>query len=135
QAFLVKKGDNYGWSVMEGSHPFYLNRKRAPVTLTKPTVEHHHFEACSLTGGIVYYGKKHPDLVGHYIYGDYSTGKVWAVKHDGAKVVAHKEICDSRLTITGFGVDSDGEILIADYLRDKGGLYTLVPTPAEKRVT
>ncbi|MBI3823495.1 MAG: PQQ-dependent sugar dehydrogenase, partial [Planctomycetes bacterium] len=136
QAFLVKKGDNYGWSVMEGSHPFYLERKLAPAALIKPTVEHHHSEARSLTGGLVYYGKKYPDLVGHYIYGDYSTGKIWAVKHDGEKVVAHREICDSRLTLTGFGVDSKGEILIADFLKaDKGGLYTLVPTPADKRVT
>jgi uncharacterized repeat protein (TIGR03806 family) len=135
QAYLVKKGDNGGWSVMEGSHPFYLTRKQAPAPLVKPTVEHHHSEARSLTGGLVYYGKKHPDLVGHYIYGDYSTGKIWAVKHDGAKVVSHREICDSRLTITGFGADKDGEILIADFQRDKGGLYTLVPTPAEKRVS
>ncbi|MBI2804227.1 MAG: PQQ-dependent sugar dehydrogenase [Planctomycetes bacterium] len=135
QAFLVKKGDNYGWSVMEGSHPFYLTRKLAPVPLTKPTVEHHHSEARSLTGGGVYYGKKYPELVGHYIYGDYSTGKIWAVKHDGAKVVSHREICDSRLTITGFGVDSQGEILIADFQRDKGGLYTFVPTPKEKQTT
>ncbi len=135
QAFLVKKGDNYGWSVMEGSHPFYLNRKQAPVPLTKPTVEHHHSEARSLTGGLVYHGKKHPDLVGHYIYGDYSTGKIWAVKHDGEKILSHREICDSRLSITGFGTDAKGEILIADFQKDKGALYTLVPTPAEKRVT
>ncbi|HZZ78323.1 MAG TPA: PQQ-dependent sugar dehydrogenase [Gemmataceae bacterium] len=135
QAYLVKKGDNAGWSVMEGSHPFYLTRKLAPVPLVKPTVEHHHSEARSLTGGLVYYGKKHPDLVGHYIYGDYSTGKIWAVKHDGDKVVSHREICDSHLTITGFGVDSQGEILIADFQKEKGGLFTLVPTPAEQRVT
>jgi hypothetical protein len=120
---------------MEGNHPFYLERKRAPVPFTRPTVEHHHSEARSLTGGLVYYGKKHPDLVGHYIYGDYSTGKIWAVKHDGEKIVSHREICESRLTITGFGVDSNGEILIADFQREKGALYTLVPTPVEKRVT
>lgn len=135
QAFLVKKGDNYGWSVMEGSHPFYLERKLAPVPLTKPTVEHHHSEARSLTGGLVYYGKKFPELVGHYIYGDYSTGKIWAVKHDGDKVLAHKEIADSRLAITGFSLDSKGEILIADFHKgDSAGFYTLVPTPAEKQV-
>jgi glucose/arabinose dehydrogenase len=135
QAYLVKKGDNAGWSVMEGGHPFYLQRKLAPVPLTKPTLEHHHSEARSLTGGIVYYGKKYPDLVGHYIYGDYSTGKIWAAKHDGTKVVSQREICDSRLTITGFGTDSKGEILIADFQPEKGGLYTLVPAPAQKGVT
>ena len=135
QAYLVKKGDNAGWSVYEGGHPFWLERKLAPVPYVKPTVEHHHSEARSLTGGIVYYGKKYPELVGHYIYGDYSTGKIWAVKHDGERVVSHKEICDSRLSIAGFGADSHGEILIADFQKDKGGLFTFVPTPAEKQMT
>jgi hypothetical protein len=131
QAYLVKKGDNAGWSVTEGGHPFYPNRKSAPVPIVKPTVEHHHSESRSLTGGLVYYGKKHPDLVGHYIYGDYSTGKIWAVKHDGAKVLSQREIADTRLTITGFGVDSKGEILIADFQKERGGLFTLVPTPKD----
>ncbi len=135
QAYIVKKGDNAGWSVTEGSHPFYPNRKLAPVPIIKPTVEHHHYESRSLTGGLVYYGKKYPELVGHYIYGDYSTGKIWAVKHDGEKILSHKEICDSRLVITGFGVDSHGEILIANFQKEKGGLFTIVPTPAEKRVS
>src|SRR4029079_14448585 len=48
QAYLVKPGDNYGWSVMEGSHPFYLTRKLGPTPHVKPTVEHHHSEARSL---------------------------------------------------------------------------------------
>src|SRR5262245_13649715 len=130
QAFLVKKGDNYGWSVMEGSNPFYLQRKCGPNFYTKPTVEHHHSEARSLTGGIVYYGKKHVDLVGAYIYGDYSTGKIWAVKHDGDKVTWHKEIADTRFAITGFGTDGQGEILICDYQGGgKGGLYMLEKAP------
>ena len=126
QAYLVKKGENYGWSVMEGSHPFYLDRKKAPNFFTKPTVEHHHSEARSLTGGIVYYGKKHVDLRGAYIYGDYSTGRIWAVKHDGVKVQWHKEIAQPRLAITVFGIDNDGEIVICDHQgKGKAGLYTL----------
>ncbi|HWY88866.1 MAG TPA: PQQ-dependent sugar dehydrogenase, partial [Gemmataceae bacterium] len=131
QAYLVRKGDNAGWSVTEGSHPFYPKRTQAPVPLVRPTVEHPHSESRSLTGGLVYYGKKYPDLVGHYVYGDYSTGKIWAVKHDGEKIVAHKEIADTRLTITGFGADTHGEIVIADFQRELGGLFTLVPTPPD----
>jgi glucose/arabinose dehydrogenase len=130
QAYLVRKGENYGWSVMEGSHPFYPNRKPGPTPFVAPTVEHPHSEARSLTGGIVYYGSDHPELRGAYIYGDYSTGKVWAVKHDGQKVLWHKEIADTRLTITGFGTDHRGEVLICDFRGDgKGGIYTLEPTP------
>ena len=37
-------------------------------------------------------------------------------------------------TITGFGTDTHGEILIADHRgKDKGGLYTLEPTPKDMR--
>jgi glucose/arabinose dehydrogenase len=133
QAFLVKKGDNYGWSVTEGSHRFYPGRSKGPNFMTQPTVEHPHSEARSLTGGIVYYGDKFPELRGAYIYGDYSTGRVWAVKHDGQKIAWHKELCDSRLQITGFGVDARGEVLITDHRGDgQGGIYTLQATPKDQ---
>jgi uncharacterized repeat protein (TIGR03806 family) len=133
-AYLVERGANYGWSVYEGSHPFYLNRKLGPAPLTKPTLEHSHSESRSLTGGIVYYGPRFPELRGAYIYGDYSTGKIWAARHDGTRLLWHKEIADTTLQITGFGTDSRGEILIVD-MRDKeeGGLYTLEAAPAIMR--
>ena len=85
-AYLIQKGANYGWSVVEGSHPFYPSRKAGPTPFSPPTVEHHHSESRSLTGGIVYYGSRHAELRGAYLYGDYSTGKVWGVRHDGTKV-------------------------------------------------
>ncbi|HTU92405.1 MAG TPA: PQQ-dependent sugar dehydrogenase, partial [Gemmataceae bacterium] len=132
QAYFIEKGANYGWSVMEGSHPFYLNRKAGPTPFSKPAVEHPHSEARSLTGGIVYYGAKHPDLRGAYIYGDYSTGKIWGVRHDGKRVAWHKELARTRLQITSFGVDTHGEILIADHRGEgKGGFYTLEATPKD----
>ena len=133
QAYLVRKGDNYGWSVYEGSHPFYPGRKLGPTPHVKPTVEHHHSEARSLTGGIVYYGAKYPELHGAYIYGDHSTGKIWGVRHDGTKILWHRELANTTLRITGFGTDPRGELLICDHQgENQGGFYTLVPTPKEE---
>jgi uncharacterized repeat protein (TIGR03806 family) len=130
QAYLVRKGENYGWSVMEGSHPFYESRKPGPTPFVKPTVEHHHSEGRSLTGGFVYHGSKFPELRDAYIYGDYSTGRIWAVKHDGKAIVWHKEIAISTLKITGFAPDVHGEILICHHSgRGDGGLFTLEPNP------
>lgn len=128
QAYLLQKGANYGWSVYEGSHPFYPNRKLGPHPVVKPTAEHPHSEARSLTGGVVYHGKKLPELRGAYIYGDHSTGKIWGIKHDGEKVTWHQEIADTPFNITAFAIDADGELLIADHRGQKqGGFYTLVP--------
>ncbi|SVA49547.1 uncharacterized protein METZ01_LOCUS102401, partial [marine metagenome] len=133
QVYFVTKGANYGWSVYEGSRPFYLNRKLGPTPVSKPIFEHSHAESRSLTGGIVYRGKQLPKLNGYYLYGDYSTGKIWAAKHDGEKVVDHLELADTSLNITDFKFNSRGELLIADHARihEGGGFYHLVPTPAD----
>ena len=123
---LVRRGDNYGWSLYEGSHPFFLNRKQGPTPIVKPTVEHPHSEARSITGGVVYYGSKFPELRGAYVYGDYATGKMWALRHDGEKLIWHREIADTTLQIVSFGVDHNDEMLIADLAR---GLYQLEREP------
>jgi putative heme-binding domain-containing protein len=127
QIHLVERGANYGWSVYEGSHPFYLERQLGPTPHVHPTIEHHHAESRSLTGGVVYYGSEFPELVGAYIYGDYSTGKIWAAKHDGQKVVWHREIADTTLSISCFSEDSDGELIIAGHQQD--GFYRLERNP------
>jgi glucose/arabinose dehydrogenase len=132
QAYFVRKGENYGWSVTEGSHPFYPNRKPGPTPIVKPTIEHSHAEFRSLTGGIVYHGKQLPELDGAYLYGDYSTGRIWGMKHDGTKAVWHKELATPRLQITGFAQNTRGELIVCDH-SPAGGLYTLEPTPKEAK--
>src|SRR5262249_8862579 len=74
-AHLVRRGENYGWSVTEGSHPFYLERSRGPTPIVPPTIEHSHAEFRSLTGGVVYRGDRFPELDGAYVYGDHSSGR------------------------------------------------------------
>ena len=123
---LVRRGDNYGWSRYEGSQPFFLNRKAGPTPVVKPTVEHPHSEARSITGGVVYYGSKFPELRGAYVYGDYATGKMWALRHDGEKLIWHREIADTTLQIVSFGIDHNNEMLIVDLAR---GIYELERKP------
>src|SRR5262245_5586066 len=130
QVYFVRKGDNYGWSVFEGSHVFYASRTLGPHPHVLPTAEHHHSEARSLTGGVVYYVQKLPELHGAYIYGDYSTGRIWGIKHDGTKVSWHKLLADTTFAISGFGLDSQGELLVADHRGEsQGAYYYLEPAP------
>lgn len=129
QVYLIRKGENYGWSVQEGSHPFYLQRPVGPQKIVPPTAEHHHSESRSLTGGIVYRGSVLPDLNGCFVYGDYSTGKIWAIRHDGAQVTFHKEIADTTLQIAGFSSNAAGELLIVDHA---GGFYRLESSPPQE---
>ncbi len=124
---LGKRGANYGWSVREGSHPFYLTRKQGPAPLVAPLIEHPHSESRSITGGLVYRGKKFRDLVGAYIYGDYSTGKIWALRQKAGKVTWKKELALTRLQIVGFGADREGELYVVDLT---GQIHQLEPAPA-----
>ena len=130
QIYLIERGANYGWSVMEGSHPFHRDQKPGPTPFARPLIEHSHAEARSITGGLIYTGSALPELRGAYLYGDYATGRIWGVRHDGTAITWHELIADTPLNITGFGTDSRGELLICDHQPgDKGGLYRLVPTP------
>lgn len=116
---LIRRGDNCGWSLMEGNVPFQPSRPRGPTPVVPATIAHHHSEARSLTGGLVYYGRKLPELRGAYLYGDYSTGNIWAARHaDGRTTVRH--IARSSVQVAGFGLDSAGEPIIVDH---GGGLY------------
>jgi glucose/arabinose dehydrogenase len=123
---LVRRGGNYGWSVMEGSSPFQPERKRGPHPFLKPIVEHHHSESRSITGGFVYQGERFKDLQGAYIYGDYSTGKIWAFRYEAGKVVGRRKLADTVLQSVAFGQDQKGELYIVDHV---GQLYELEPAP------
>ncbi|MDR3638769.1 MAG: PQQ-dependent sugar dehydrogenase, partial [Isosphaeraceae bacterium] len=130
QVYLIQKGGNYGWSLTEGSHIFNALRQAGPDPIQPPAAEHPHSEARSLTGGQVYRGTRLPALVGTYVYGDWSTGRVWGVKHDGTKAVWKGELVDTPFNITGFGTDHAGELYVID---QASGFYRLEPTTEADR--
>lgn len=123
----IEKGGNYGWSVNEGTHPFRPERKVGPTPILKPVLEHPHSDFRSVTGGFVYRGSKYKDLVGAYIYGDYDTGKIAALRYEGGKVTWQQELVDTPLRIITFCEDQAGELTLVDFMN--GTIYQLVPAP------
>ena len=121
--YRIERGANYGWSLVEGPQPVHRERTRGPSPIVEPTAVHSHIEARSVTGGYVYRGKRLPKLSGSYVYGDYVTGKLWALRHDGSQVVSIDEIADTSLAIICFGVDNDGELYVVGY---DGTIHRLV---------
>ncbi len=125
--YKIEKGGNYGWSVTEGSHEFRPERPKGPTPILKPIVEHPHSDFRSITGGFVYRGSKHKDLVGAYVYGDYDTGKVAALRYESGKVTFQQELVDTPLRIITFCEDHAGELTLVDFMN--GTIYQLVPAP------
>lgn len=121
----IEKGGNYGWSIQEGPQIVHPEWQRGPTRITPPVVAHPRAEAASVTGGFVYRGSRLKELSGAYIYGDYVTGRFWAVRHDGEKVTSQTELADTTLALIAFHEDQTGELSFMDY--NGGGIYRLVP--------
>lgn len=111
----IERGGNYGWSIAEGSQPVRPTAKRGAAPILPPIVAHPHSEAASITGGFFYTGTRLPELRGAYIYGDYVTGRIWALWHDGAKITQRRELARTAAKIVSFGVGADGELYFSDF--------------------
>lgn len=119
---IIEKGGNYGWRVREGLHPF--QNDPAKGTLIDPVIEYNHKEGQSITGGYVYRGKALKKLAGAYVYADYVTGSIYALRYDekSKKVTEWKEIADQPKNIASFGEDGDGELYVCCF---DGKIYRL----------
>jgi glucose/arabinose dehydrogenase len=129
---LIERGGNYGWNIREGMHPFIKKDATEPAVAERPPGaidpiwEYHHDVGKSITGGLVYRGKRLPELEGAYLYADYITAKIWALRYDPAtkKVTANQEIpFPQKLPIMSFGEDADGDVYFTTNALSGQGLY------------
>ena len=112
---LIVSGGNYGWNLREGLHKFKNGSEPRP-DLIEPIWEYHHNVGKSITGGAVYRGSRVPELTGHYLYCDYVSGKVWALKYDeqAKKVVANHTLESATMPFINVGMDQHGEVYFTD---------------------
>ena len=78
--------------------------------LTAPIVTYDHSGGrCSITGGFVYRGTLVPEIAGAYVYADYCSGEIWAIRADtpGSPV----KIASTK-NVTSFGIDASGELYV-----------------------
>lgn len=125
---LLTAGGNYGWSLREGLHPFGAGGVGPRKDLIDPIWEYHHDIGKSITGGLVYRGKRLPELDGAYLYADYVSGLIWALRYDydQRRVTANQPIPSRNLPILSFGEDEQGEAYLLTYSNDGRGIYRVV---------
>jgi putative heme-binding domain-containing protein len=122
--YRIERGGNYGWSIMEGPQPVRSDVQVGPTPILPPVDALPHSISASITGGYVYRGKRFPELVGHYIYGDWETRRIWAAKVEATtdaegkrqvKLGPRRDLTEPAVRLITFCEDNDGELYLVDY--------------------
>ncbi len=110
---LVTKGKHYGWSFREGtiarpgstSPPDGFEPEEPLIDLTRT-------DARSIIGGRVYRGQRFSELYGAYLFGDYATNRVWALRYDSQGNIDLSYLFNVS-NVSAFGIDPrNDDILI-----------------------
>jgi glucose/arabinose dehydrogenase len=126
---------NYGWPLAEGNA---CTLNCSGQDLVWPIYQHPSRDlfqdsdrelTCAIIGGVVYRGRDYPTWQGVYVFGDYCSGELWALR-DFASKPELRRLADTDLTLTAIGTDYRGEILLTD--GGGGALYALAfPSASE----
>jgi len=110
----IQRGGNYGWNCREG---FIAGPSSCSTGgLLEPLSDYPHANGdSSITGGFVYRGNSLQALRGRYVFGDFSSGRIWALAADGQGGYSNDELIDTPYNISAFALGADGELYFADY--------------------
>jgi hypothetical protein len=108
---------------MEGPDCFSPQSGCDTAGLVPPVFSYGRAGGASITGGYVYRGTSIPSLVGKYIYGDYVSGRIWALEYTGPGTARNTLLLETHFHISTFGQDLNGEIYVCDY--DAGKIFRI----------
>lgn len=125
-------GENYGWRKWEGTRlNFSADPGPAMADAVFPVTEYNHSSpdfGCSITGGVVSRVCDLPDLYGEFLFADYCSDRVYALRDTVSGWVREEITSDitpdvgSLSSIVSFGRDADGRVLICT---QGGSIYHL----------
>ncbi len=110
---ITGPGD-FGWNIMEGDDCYGpIQACRDAEGLEPPVWTYRHPTGESVTGGLIYRGPRLPELWGAYVFGDYVSGRLWALRPgDDGPVV---EEVGNRRQVTHFGADAAGRMYLTSF--------------------
>ncbi len=114
---VIERGGNYGWDRLEGNECHEPRSNCDREGTIAPVATYTHDDGCSITGGVVYRGSALPALVGNYLYGDFCSGQIWALRVDGSSEPVMVAEADGDRSVSSFATDEAGEV----YLLIHGG--------------
>ena len=120
-------GQNLGWRVWEGDHPYPPGSGAPRNGFTFPVFEYSHAYGDAVVGGYVYRGTAQPAMRGVYFFSDNGSGNLWAMLTSGAHRYATRLIATTGHAVSGFGQDESGELYLCDL--SAGTVWRRVATP------
>lgn len=111
---IIKKGGNYGWRLLEGTHCYNPAENCDTAGIIMPITEYSHKVGVSVMAGYIYTGQQLPVLKNQYVFADW-TGPVFCLKKEGNEWIRSSiklENYPANAKITGLGQDEQGEIYL-----------------------
>jgi glucose/arabinose dehydrogenase len=113
---IIVKGGNYGWRRKESVDCYNPKKDCGEDGLIDPVLDMPQAKGeHSITGGFVYRGKNVPALAGKYIFGDYVSGRIFALETKDGKAVKNTLIAEGVGQISAFGTDAANELYICNH--------------------
>jgi glucose/arabinose dehydrogenase len=127
---IVERGGNYGWRIKEGRHCYEPSVDCDGANLIDPVYEYGHQEGESITGGYVCTAETIPKLKGLYVFGDFLSGRLWAIRipedpSSHSKPVEAFTLGRWQILLSTFGRDPSGRLYVAEF--GNGAIFRLDP--------
>ena len=120
---VIENGGNYGWNTFEGAQCFNASTCDSSGFIA-PVFEYGQgANDRSITGGYVYRGQSVSSLQGHYIYGDFISGRIWGLSTNLGSTLTNQLLIESRLPIASFGTDANNELYVCAF---DGNIYKFI---------
>jgi glucose/arabinose dehydrogenase len=144
-----ESGVNYGWPFAEGNECVgsdlldpedrlgdhrlagWATGSCEDLDLAWPVFAYpHDGRRCAIIGGEVYRGQHHPAWNGVFVFADYCSGEVWALRDAGGSP-SLRLVLDEDIMPSAISVDAEGELVVVD--GPKGAIHRLrLPDDAEE---